>query len=134
MPNVKQLIIVRNDLRSKLRSGKLAAQVAHASMASFLYDREIERNAFDDGNVLTLDLSTPADLWINGSFTKIVLKCDDEDHLLSLRDTCMDSNIPHYLVQDAGRTVFREPTHTCLGVGPYWSNSLDKLFKHLTMY
>ena len=128
----KQLIIVRNDLRSKLRHGKLAAQVAHASMAAFLDGREVLPHS--GGHTLELQLDEYRHEWITGAFTKIVLRCDDLEQMEALALIAQAAEIPHYMIHDAGRTVFKEPTHTCLGVGPYDSEDLDLLFGNLKMY
>jgi PTH2 family peptidyl-tRNA hydrolase len=134
MSEVKQLIVVRNDLRSKLRHGKLAAQVAHASLAALIHDHDIDENCFGDGNLMMLDLDTAMEEWLTGSFTKAVLKCDDEAHILRLRNICEGADLRHYLIRDSGRTVFKEPTYTCLGIGPFYSDQLDKLFGDLKLY
>ena len=132
--SAKQLIIVRNDLRSKLRHGKLAAQVAHASMAVFLKGRHIEvPHGFTDPK-LVLDLNQYQHEWIEGAFTKIVLRCDNFDHMMAIQTHCDIHAIPQFMINDAGRTVFKEPTHTCLGVGPWDSVVLDMLFGDLKMY
>lgn len=138
MKHVKQLIIVRNDLRSKLRHGKLAAQVAHASMAAFLQNKILFIGYDENGNVinpeLKLRLSDAQYAWIDGVFTKVVLRADDLDHLQELSLLCRENNIPTFMINDAGRTVFSEPTITCMGVGPFDSEILDNLFSDLKMY
>jgi PTH2 family peptidyl-tRNA hydrolase len=130
--STKQLIIVRNDLRSKLRHGKLAAQVAHASMAAFLDGREVLPHS--GGHTLELQLDEYRHEWITGAFTKIVLRCDDYSHLMECEQLAIMHNIPNYTINDAGRTVFSEPTVTCMGVGPYDSDVLDGIFCDLKMY
>ena len=134
---VKQLIIVRNDLRSKLRHGKLAAQVAHASMAAFLKDKAVFYNMIE-GKVadaeLRLRLSSDQFEWIDGPFTKVVLRADDLEHLQKLEQLARNADIPVFVINDAGRTVFNEPTITCMGVGPFDSEILDQLFSELKMY
>ncbi len=62
---MKQVIIVNESL--KLPRGKLAAQVAHASVASFL-------------------MASPANpqAWLNVGMPKVVLAVDDEQEMLDL--------------------------------------------------
>lgn len=130
----KQLIIVRKDL--KMKPGKFAGQIAHASLGSLLsmfdtyknrYDGTMYQVKFDKGSVL--------DEWLNGIFTKVVLSVDSEEELLRLQDRLIGSGIPSALITDAGHTVFDGvPTVTCLGVGPYMAEDLDKLFGHLKLY
>lgn len=134
MSEVKQLIVVRNDLRGKLRHGKLAAQVAHASLAAVMCEKDIDENCWGDGNNMIIPLDDSLEQWITGKFTKAVLKCDDEAHILRLRDICEGADLRHYLIRDEGRTVFNEPTYTCLGIGPFYSDQLDKLFGDLKLY
>ena len=56
MSEIKQVIVVRTDLRNtegqKVRTGKLFAQVSHASMA-FLTNRIKEKNRPQSGKWLT---------------------------------------------------------------------------------
>jgi PTH2 family peptidyl-tRNA hydrolase len=74
----KQVIVVRKDLN--MRKGKLAAQVAHASMKvlldcmkvdNFPVIRYTERR-------LMIHWDKPLEKWLSGSFTKIVVSCDSE--------------------------------------------------------
>ena len=133
--NTKQVIVVRNDLRSKLRHGKLGAQIAHASMASFLQGMEIEQLPYSQIHTLKLDLDKSRHEWITGSFTKVVLKCKDEEELLELYERCSrNSKIPCSLITDSGRTVFKEPTVTCLGIGPLPESILNPIIGHLSLY
>ena len=132
----KQLIIVRNDLRSKLRAGKLAAQVAHASLASFLApipDHGRNRYEINDG-VISASLTEAGVNWMSNSFTKVILRADDKSHVEELQNKAIDARIPSFLITDEGRTVFNEPTITCLGVGPWWNDELDEIFGNLKLY
>ena len=133
--NIKQVIVVRNDLRSKLRHGKLAAQVSHASMASFLQGMEITKKPHSSWHKLELDLDKSRFAWITGQFTKVVLKCKDEEEILELYKRCSrNDKIPHALITDSGKTVFKEPTVTCLGIGPLPESILLPLTGHLDLY
>jgi len=131
---IKQAIVVRNDLRSKLRHGKLASQVSHASMAAFLDGMKIEPKHSSCFHLLTLEMEHARTEWISNSFTKIILRCDDEDSILRLNDECIKGRYPHALITDAGRTVFQEPTITCLGIGPLPEEILYPLTGHLKLY
>ena len=133
--NIKQVIVVRNDLRSKLRHGKLAAQVAHASMASFLQGMRISEKSHSSWHLLELDLDKSRHEWITGSFTKVVLRCKDEEEILELYERCSrNSKIPCSLITDSGKTVFKEPTVTCLGIGPLPESILYPIVGHLNLY
>ena len=136
--NAKQLIIVRNDLRSKLRHGKLAAQVAHASLASVLaptgFVPEDRRYDIDDHGMLSTQLTDAGVQWMTNSFTKVLLRADDKSHIEALYAMALEFTLPCYLITDEGRTVFNEPTITCLGVGPWWNDELDEIFGNLKLY
>lgn len=129
MEKVKQVIVVRNDL--KMSKGKMSAQVAHASLGAFL----VERYTGDGyrGNVICIEETDAKEKWINGSFFKIVLKVDSEEELLEIKKKCDTEGIENKLICDEGHTVFSEPTNTCLGIGPDFENKIDKITGHLKL-
>jgi PTH2 family peptidyl-tRNA hydrolase len=96
---MKQVIVVNESLR--LPCGKLAAQVAHASIGSFLQ----------------ADHGAQAE-WLSSGMTKVVLAGESTEALLALRDLAATAALPEFLVEDAGRTVVAAGTVTCLGIGP----------------
>lgn len=118
--NVKQTIVVRKDL--KMRKGKIAAQVAHASMKVF-FDRMNKRYDLK-GNHISYELPheniTPEIIeWKEGIFTKIVLSCDSEEAILALQKKATELGIPHAVIIDCGKTEFHGvPTITCIAIGP----------------
>ena len=94
---MKQVILCRMDL--KMKPGKLSAQVAHASLhAAMQADKKV------------------LDAWLKEGAMKIVLKVADEKELLAFKKKA--AKLPNALILDAGKTVFKEPTHTCLAIGP----------------
>ena len=109
----KQVIIVNEDL--KLSKGKLASQVAHASLMSYLKgNKEINQK------------------WLDNSYVKIILKGNLEtikglDNLFNIQ------NIPHFLVVDEGRTEIEPNTITCLGIAPLEDKIVDKYTKNLKL-
>ena len=99
--NTKQVIVFRKDLLKgdhSLRKGKIAAQVAHASLGSLLtlFDKTIayhyERDDFDKCNIdedqpiykYSTSFTQDSILynWLNEQFTKIVVGIDSEEELL----------------------------------------------------
>jgi PTH2 family peptidyl-tRNA hydrolase len=86
MDEVKQVIVVRKDL--KMGTGKLAAQVAHASMLSYL-------EAVKKEKAIT-------EAWFDGGQKKIVLEVEDEKLLDKLYKAFKYENVPCALVNDAG--------------------------------
>ncbi|MFP4187824.1 MAG: peptidyl-tRNA hydrolase Pth2 [Halobacteria archaeon] len=111
---MKQVIAVRTDLG--MGDGKLAAQVAHASL-----------NAYEDAN------DTDADEWRRTGATKVVVSVEGEDELLGLEREARAANLPHALVRDAGRTQVDAGTATALGVGPAPSRDVDAVTGNLKL-
>jgi len=96
---MKQVIVVNEALG--LPPGKLAAQVAHASVAGYL--------------------KAPASAqseWLTDGMAKVVVGCSGEAELLGLYARAAAAGLPAELITDAGRTVLPPGTPTCLGIGP----------------
>ena len=126
--DIKQVIVVRKDL--SLRKGKLAAQVAHASMKFLVDNNEAER-----GDEITVKLSHDEANWLlSGSFTKIVVGCDSEDALRDLVFRAELADIEVHPIIDAGRTEFDGvPTLTCAAFGPCQAEEIDKITGNLKL-
>lgn len=142
----KQVIVVRNDLA--MPRGKMAAQVAHASLGSILGQMRMEIERSDINNsvvskelVLTLlkigllgDRTEKLylDQWISGRFAKVVVYIDSEDDLLRLINKADSLGIPTTPIYDAGASVFKgERTLTCAAFGPWKSDAIDDVTGHL---
>ncbi|MCK4521088.1 MAG: peptidyl-tRNA hydrolase Pth2 [Nanoarchaeota archaeon] len=110
----KQVIIIRDDL--KLPKGKLAAQVAHASVEALL------KSDKDDINE-----------WKKQGMKKIILKVDNKEQLLKYKTISEDNNLITALITDAGKTVVEPGTITCLGIGPDNEEKIDKISGKLKM-
>lgn len=125
MSNTKQLIIVRKDLEMPV--GKLATQVAHASFSAIKECYRESKNNDAVGKCL--------DEWMSDAYTKVVLEVKNENQLIKYKNIADENKIPNALITDLGRTCFNhQETVTCLGVGPYDNEQLDKLFKRLRLY
>lgn len=97
---MKQAIVVRKDL--KMSCGKIAGQVAHASLRAYRVTPKMER-----------------DNWIyNYNEVKVVLKVQSEEELNKIIKRCEESDVPYSLVFDAGKTQIEPHTLTALGIGP----------------
>ena len=102
----KQAIIVRKDL--KMSAGKIAAQVAHASVEAWKKaDKKIR------------------DAWEREGAKKVVLQAQDEKELLELKKK--SGKLPTALIRDAGLTEIPPGTTTCLAIGPAREEEIDKL-------
>ena len=111
---MKQVIVVNESL--KLPKGKLAAQVAHAAVATFLVASEQAKQ-----------------IWQEEGMPKIVLRGSNEEALRNLQILSFEQNIPAQLIRDAGRTVIPSGTVTCLGLGPASEIELDALTGELKL-
>lgn len=110
----KQVILVRQDL--KLPKGKMAVQVSHASIGSLLKSHK------DD-----------IEKWKKQGMKKIVLKVKDLNELLEYKKQAEDSGLVVSLVEDAGHTVLKPGTISCLGIGPDKEEKIDKITGKLKM-
>ncbi len=111
---VKQVIIINGPL--KLPKGKLAAQVAHAAVASFL-----------DAN------SSRQKEWLDEGMPKVVLSANSERELIEYYQKALNANLPAQLIKDAGRTVIKAGTLTCIGIGPAPEKDIDRITDHLKL-
>jgi peptidyl-tRNA hydrolase, PTH2 family len=127
--SAKQVIVIRKDL--KMRSGKIAAQAAHASMKVLLdagefhtaHGRwfELDEDDFGKYGVDVFD-------WIAGNHKKVVVYVESEDALVALYDKAKEAKLPCSLITDAGLTEFHGvPTKTCIAVGPALESEVDKI-------
>jgi len=105
---VKQVIVVNQSLAMPV--GKLAAQVAHASLAAFLEATDPVRQR-----------------WGSDGMTKVVLTVPTALDLQALQARASSAGIPTGLVRDAGKTVLSPGTITCLGLGPHDADELDAI-------
>lgn len=128
MSEVKQVIVMRADLKSadgkKVRTGKLIAQGAHASV-SFL-TRKIQSGK---------KLSEVENEWCNGRFAKICLKVESEQELNEIHQKALCAGLESHLIIDSGLTEFNGvPTKTCLAIGPDYSSKIDKITGNLSLF
>ncbi len=114
MTEYKQCILVRDDL--KLPKGKMAVQVAHASLSAYEWARPAVQEA-----------------WKREGQKKIVLKVDRVEDLFKYKEEARKFDIPTALIQDAGLTCVPAGTITALGMGPADSVVLDKIIGHLKL-
>ncbi len=117
MAEIKQVIVVRMDV--KMGKGKLAAQVAHAAMASAEESRGMRRSWYED--------------WKEQGQAKVVVKGANEAELQELFKKARAMGLPSSLIQDAGHTQLEPGTTTCLGIGPAPAEQIDKLTGQLKL-
>jgi PTH2 family peptidyl-tRNA hydrolase len=121
---MKQIIVVRKDLN--MRKGKIAAQVAHASMKVLLDRKQVSLIA---SNSITLSLTPEMYSWLfEEAFTKICVSVNSEQELLDLQTKANELNVPNALIVDSGKTEFNGvPTVTCLAIGPHKEEVIDSI-------
>ncbi len=105
---MKQVIVVNAAL--KLPRGKLSAQVAHASLASFLSSQPNLQQA-----------------WLEVGMPKVVLSASNEEEVLGIYKSAQGANLASQLIKDAGKTVVSAGTITCVGIGPAQEVDINKI-------
>ncbi|PSP75290.1 aminoacyl-tRNA hydrolase [Halobacteriales archaeon QS_1_68_20] len=112
---MKQAIVARTDVG--MGEGKLAAQVAHASLSAYedADDRAQKR-------------------WKGEGQKKVVLQGDGESELFELAEQAKSAGVPNAIVRDAGHTQLDPGTVTALAVGPGDEDDVDRVTGHLSLY
>ena len=109
MGSMKQVIVARVDL--KMGKGKLAAQVAHASLSAAEISMSAHENWYDQ--------------WKQQGQPKIVVKVSSEEELMELFKKSKAARLPTSLIEDRGLTQLEPGTVTCLGLGPAPDSEID---------
>ena len=113
---MKQAIVVRTDI--KMGKGKLAAQVAHASLEAFETIRKKHPSWVKR--------------WKEEGMAKIVLKVSSKNELLRFYKK-VRKELPAVLIRDAGLTQLKPNTITCFAVGHAPAEKIDKYLKTLKL-
>lgn len=114
----KQVIAVRKDLR--MSCGKLAVQVAHASLEA----AEIARK-----NIPSIYRE-----WREEGAKKVVVQVGSEDELIDIYRKALEKGLPAALIRDAGLTELEPGTPTAVGIGPQESERIDEVTGRLRLY
>jgi peptidyl-tRNA hydrolase, PTH2 family len=110
----KQVILVRNDL--KLPKGKLAVQVAHASVEGVhRSSKDVVKN------------------WRAEGMKKVVLEIANLQELYRYKQMAEDLGLIVAVITDAGHTVVAPGTTTCMAIGPDEEEKIDKITGKLKM-
>ena len=111
---MKQAIVARTDIG--MGDGKLAAQVAHASLKAYeKAHTKTQREWKDEGQ------------------KKVVVKASSESEIHELADQARREGLPHAVVRDAGHTQLEPGTVTALAVGPGEENLVDRVTGELSL-
>ena len=90
--------------------GKIAAQVAHASLGA--YEKCDERTKKE---------------WKDNGWKKIVLKVSSKEELMNLYEKAEKAKLPCFLVRDAGLTQLPPGVITALAIGPAEEKRVDEI-------
>jgi len=104
----KQVILVRADL--KLTKGKMAAQVAHASVDATLKSSE-----------------STVKKWRAQGMKKICLSVASKEELHKYAQFAKDEGLTVAIITDAGHTHLEPGTTTCAAIGPALEEDIDKI-------
>jgi PTH2 family peptidyl-tRNA hydrolase len=97
--------------------GKLAAQVAHASLM-----------AYEDAD------RTVQSEWKGSGQKKVVLSVDGESALFELAEKAERDGLPHAVVRDAGHTQLEPGTASAVAIGPARDDLVDRITGDLSLY
>lgn len=142
----KQIIIVRKDLQMSI--GKICSQVSHASMAFLTNAIRNDWSKWvndDETSYYSVELTFDKDLfeqWIDGEFTKCVLKAKNKSQLLKAKTLAeemgMTENEDFFCIYDNCHTELTPEdngrTLTCIGFKPMDSEVIDKIGKKYQLY
>ena len=135
---IKQVIVMRTHFPDgkgglrKVRTGKMIAQGAHASMGSLLSLKKQWMYANPTQLILYPDKESQS--WLEGKFTKIVVGVKTEEELLEIYEKANSSGLLCSLIKDAGDTEFGGvPTYTAVGIGPSESEKIDLITRDLSL-
>jgi PTH2 family peptidyl-tRNA hydrolase len=108
---MKQAIVARLDIG--MGKGKLAAQVAHASLSAAEEAMKQRESWYRE--------------WKEEGQKKVVLKVQSEGELEELLKKARSARLPASLVEDRGLTQLEPGTVTCLGIGPAPDGEVDAI-------
>jgi PTH2 family peptidyl-tRNA hydrolase len=131
MREPKQVIIVRRDLC--MPPGKLAAQVAHASMGFLLTRLEKDLRHYPASHRVA-ELSDSQLDWMGGSFAKVVLEVNSLEEFSAICQEADEAGLNVYAIQDEGRTVLKGKNWTAAAIGPDDPEKINKVTGHLKLY
>ncbi|MEM0198620.1 MAG: peptidyl-tRNA hydrolase Pth2 [Fervidicoccaceae archaeon] len=119
---MKQVIAARKDLR--MGPGKLAVQVAHASVSCILLIIESKNEAWNEW----------LRAWVKEGQKKIVVKVSSQKELGILYERALSMGLPASFISDAGLTQLEPGTATAVGIGPAPDDAVDRITGDLKLY
>ena len=124
--NIKQVILIRKDLN--MSAGKVAVQVAHASMEVFF--NKLEYTSL----YANISLGDEDYRWHQEGKTKILKEVKNESQLLSAYEKAKETGLPCSLITDLGLTELEGENTTCVAIGPASFDEIQKITKRFRLY
>ena len=133
---VKMVLVVRDkftDAQGRvfgIRKGKVAVQACHAATQFLLEKLRHPQNPRLCGS----HAWTPVEQeWLDTGQTKICCLVETEELLLEVYARAKEAHLVTHLITDAASTELKEPTRTCLAIGPARSSDVDRITGHLRL-
>ncbi len=111
-----KMVIITNDI--EMSCGKLAAQVAHASVEAAIIAYRKKRRLFKK--------------WRAEGAKKVVVKANEEE-MLALEKKARENGIITAIIRDAGLTELEPGTLTAIAIGPDEEERVDEITSHLPL-
>jgi PTH2 family peptidyl-tRNA hydrolase len=113
---MKQVIVLIKELA--LTKGKMSVQASHASIG-----------AYKKAKAMHPDI---VKAWELGGEKKVAVYVEKTSDLFELFHKIPEA-VPKVVITDAGRTHLEPGTVTCMGLGPYHEDELDKYTRDLKL-
>ena len=113
---LKQVIVMIKEL--KLTKGKMAAQACHASLTAYKLTKAKHPHYVN--------------IWEEEGEKKVIVYVEKTKDIFELFHRIPDE-IPKVMITDAGKTHLDPGTVTCLGIGPYYEDELDRYTGNLKL-
>ena len=129
---MKLVLLVRSDLH--MRTGKIAAQVAHAAVGTVLDLQRLESRSTGVGvSESARSQVSMLKTWLREGQAKVVLSIKDESEMMTLERAARAAGIHTHIVADAGRTQVEAGSQTVLAIGPAPIPAIDAITGHLKL-
>lgn len=145
---MKMVLVVRKDL--KMGAGKVAAQCAHAAVASVEMVAALASASDADFSPNNRSSTTPSfsasgsrdpnllwpqwlSAWRSTGYAKVVLQCQDEAEMMGIAQSAKSAGLPYYVIRDAGRTQIAAGSKTVVSIGPAPKSMVDQVTGHLKL-
>ena len=128
---VKMVTVMRTDLG--MRKGKMISQGQHAALMCYkeCYEHELlcnQRGQDEGRHNAFYEWNNPL-----SGYRKITVGIDSLEELMDIYNNAVAAHLVVSIVKDLGLTEFKEPTITCICIGPHYDEQIDPFTKHLKL-